>query len=468
MRKLACGIAACAVSLIGVVVAPSVLASSHREAPAIANDPAADNTDVYAWVSPGDHDKLTIVANWIPLEEPAGGPNFHRFSEHVLYEVHIARGPDSLEDVVTYQFRFSRLAPERVDVGDPDAPVGGGKEFFIQLADGLQTMFAWRIEDGEKELIAAGLPVAPPNIGPFTASLINGEPYDDIYVANNFVHDLDSGERLFAGPRDDGFYVDLGGVFDLASLRPAGVAQDGVSGFNTHSIAIEIPTETLTVDGAHPGTGASDENTLGIWASASRRQTTILKPGGRKVSYGPWVQVSRLGLPLINEAMIGLQDKDRFNGSHPADDLANFAGYILHPILVRDAEAVGIYAALGVDQAIVDSLKFDRFDIVETVNLAGDHAINTIGDVLRVDLGTDSSFPNGRSIPGGGQPHMEQADVVDVLVSVILTGADLPFGLLGDGVDYNDKPFLSEFPYLALPHEGFSEGHGVPTPPDAP
>ena len=194
-------------------------ASRHREAPAIANDPAADNTDLYAFVTPGTHDTLHIVSNWIPLEEPSGGPNFHRFSEQVLYEVKMARGADSLEDAITYQFRFSRLAPKKVDPADPAAGLGGGKEFFIQLAGSPQVMNVWRIDSNGKKLIGKKIPVAPPNIGPRTDAVAyqNGG-YDDAYAAS-FISDLDDGSKVWAGPRDDGFYVDLGGIFDLANLR---------------------------------------------------------------------------------------------------------------------------------------------------------------------------------------------------------------------------------------------------------
>ena len=436
------------------------LASSHREAPAISQDPAADNTDLYAWVD-RDGGNLVVVANYNPLNEPAGGPNFHSFSSSVLYEVNVARGPDSLRPVFTYQFEFRSPRPERVDAGDLDGPLVGGHQFFRQLSGQEQVLTVHRVEHetGRRRRMGARMPVAPPNIGPRTqAVLFEGAPYDDAFAAR-FIHDLDGGGRVFAGPRDDGFYVDLGGVFDLANLRPRGEAQDGVAGFNTMSIAIEIPLHALTADGEMPALAPSAENTLGIWATASRRKTTIRRNNGRVRSFGPWVQVSRLGLPLVNEVLIGIQDKDKFNASRPWQDLRRFAAYFLNPVVVRDAEAVGIYAALEVDPT---PFKSDRTDIINIISLNdGTRQINTVGDVLRVDIGTESAFPNGRPIPGGALPHQEQADVTDVLMTVILAGGALP---LGDNVDYNDKPFLDEFPFLALPHRGFDEGHGVPTP----
>jgi hypothetical protein len=183
------------------------------------------------------------------------------------------------------------------------------------------------------------------------------------------------------------------------------------------------------------------------------------------------VQVSRLGLPLINEVMIGLQDKDRYNRSTPSDDLASFAPYFLFPVIVRNAEAVGIYKELGVDSDTIEFLKSGdggkgRTDIVNAINLRdipskGAHNIQTVGDVLRVDLGIDSGFPNGRPLEGGKKPNQEQTDVTDALLSLILAANTLQ---VSDNVNGNDKDFLREFPFLALPHQGFDEGHGVPAP----
>ena len=456
-----------ALALMGATTLAS--ASSHREAPAIGFDPAADNTDVWAWVNDGAHDKLTIVAAYNPLEEPSGGPNYHEFSDDVLYEIHITRGNKSLEDVVTYQIQFSSTDYPYVDPGDLSKPVGGGKEFFSQLSGRKQTYWITKLtKDGNrvrKTVLGQGLAVAPINIGPNTNKVVYQTPkYDDAF-AGKFIHGLgfNGGEgRVFAGPRDDGFYVDIGRIFDLANLLQ-GTARDNVAGYNCHAIALEIPTATLTADGKPPAAGASDANTIGVWASASRRQVRILHRGPGESNFGSWVQVSRLGLPLVNEALIGLQDKDKFNRTKPANDVKNFGAYFLNPVVVRDAEAVGIYAALGVPQDVVNSLKSNRLDIIETINLKAsghDIPLSATGDVLRVDLGLDSRFPNGRPIPYGAAPNKEQADVTDVLLSVILAKGTLA---VSDGANANDKPYLTGFPYLALPHEGFSGGHGMPT-----
>ena len=469
--------------LMCLLMCASAQASSHREAPGIALDPAADNTDVYAWVKPGAHDKLYIVANWIPLEEPAGGPNFHAFDEDVRYEIHLARGPKSLDDVVAYYVYFDTKQPTRLE-GDDIAnseELFNGIQFFAQIAvpPPQQTYTVVKVEhfkgkDSKETVLIKDAPVAPVNIGPRTDAVVyqpaGSKVYDDAFAAT-FIKPVKGGGRVFAGPRDDGFYVDLGGIFDLANITAGRRSPtDGVAGYNTHSIALEIPTSELTGTGKAPTMGASDAQTLGVWSASSRRTVTIRRDGD-PLNFGPWVQVSRLGLPLVNEALIGMQDKDKYNRTQPRDDLENFAPYFLHPVIVRNADAVGIYDELKVDDATVEFLKhgedgMGRFDIIDTINLTdfpteGAHAIESIGDVLRVDLGIDSGFPNGRPIVGGAKPNQEQADVTDVLLSVILAAGTLP---ISDNVNSNDKNFLTEFPYLALPWQGFNEGHGKPAP----
>jgi hypothetical protein len=464
-----------AVALPGLITASTASASSHREAPAISLDPAADNTDVYAWVTSGAHDKLYVVANYIPLEEPSGGPNFHMFDPDVRYEVHIARGPDSLADAVSYYIRFKTKPLDRVasdDIGTNEE-LFNGIQFFSQIAatPPQQTYSVIKVERNKETVLISDAPVAPANIGPRTDAVVykpaSGK-YDDAFAAT-FIHNLKGGGRVFAGPRDDGFYVDLGGIFDLANITSGRKrATDGVAGFNVHSIVLEIPTEQLTGTGKAPRSGPSDAQTLGVWAAASRRKVTIRREDSTQ-SFGPWVQVSRLGLPLVNEALIGLQDKDRWNRSTPSDDLEYFAPYFLFPVIVRNAEAVGIYKELGVGDDTVEALKHGpdgqgRFDIIDAINLknfpsADAHAIKSIGDVLRVDLGIDSGFPNGRPLVGAKQRNQEQADVTDVLLTLLLSGGAIP---VSDNVDHNDRDFLSEMPFLPLPHQGFDEGHGQP------
>jgi Domain of unknown function (DUF4331) len=470
MKKTTSWMSAAASALFVLGIPGLALASSHREAPAIANDPAADNTDLYAWVEGGN---LVILANYIPLEEPAGGPNFHGFSDDVLYEIHIARGPSSLEDALTYQIRFDTTYPAYIDPTKPKATPASGQEFFAQISGAVQTYQITKIVNGEagSTLVNSGK-IAPPNIGPRTNAIAYGiapgTTYEQHFVggAGNVITPLGAGEgRAFVGPRDDGFYVDLGAVFDLAGLRPiAGKPGiDNVAGYNTHTIALEIPLKVAN-GGVDVKPGLSDAQTIGVWASASRRKTSILRKDNVPDVFGPWRQVSRLGLPLINEAVIGLQDKDRWNRLTPRDDLKYFGAYFLNPVIVRDAEFAGFYAAGGPlaacapDATALSGLKGNRTDIIGVINLAPAHKITSIGDVLRVDLGTNSGFPNGRALKKG--TNTEENDVTNTELNLLLCKLQVPPAFPWDGASNNDATFRVDFPYLAAPWEGFSQGHG--------
>jgi hypothetical protein len=459
-----------ALSVIGTTGVAS--ASSHREAPAIGEDPAADNTDLYAWV---EGTNLIILANYIPLEEPAGGPNFHKFSDEVLYEVHIARGGTSLADTLTYQVKFNSTAFPQQDPGDLNAPLIGGKEFFSQLAGSAQTYSVTKIVAGQAPVqLITGAAVAPPNIGPKTNEIAYGIPagktYEQFFVdeagAKNTVRSLGAAEgRVFAGPRDDGFSVDLGAIFDLAQLETVTMSAppfDNVKGYNTHTIALEIPL-TVANGGTAVTAGASNAQTIGVWASASRRKTRILRKNNDDDVFGPWVQVSRLGLPLINEVVIGLQDKDKYNRTQPKDDVKNFASYFLKPVIVRDANALGFYGTGGPFNGCpggFDQYKENRMDIltVITTNQIAPHSITAIGDVLRVDLGIASAFPNGRKVNKGTN---KEEDVTDIELSLLFCGLNAPWASgVPDGVDTNDATFKMTFPYLAAPWEGSRKGKG--------
>ena len=468
-------------------------ASSHREAPAIANDAAADNTDLWAWHE-GDAatGTLHVVAGYIPLQEPSGGPNYPKFSDDVLYEIHVARGSSSLDDVVTYQVKFTTAPLTKVDPADLAKPLGGGKEFYAQLAGSYaQTYSVTQVIAGKATVLVSGAEVPLPSIGPRTqvVGLMIGadKPAYEAYALSK-VKAIDFGGspgKVWAGQRDDGFYVDLAGTFDLANFHVADnlfgggpPAKDNVAGYNCHAISIDIPFAAIpkVADAAD-----KYKDRLGVWASASRRKVKILRNDGSEQWAGPWTQVSRMGMPLVNELIIGLQDKDKYNRTRPAGDVANFAGYILNPVIVRDAEAVGLYAALtaklgypAVDTACNGaSCESGRVDIVGALNIgAADFPLTSSGDVIRVDptLGA-AGFPNGRPLPDGSVTNIEN-DVTDVMASIALYG--FPTGLaggpgafcngtpckLGDGVNHNDTNYPGSFPYLATPWRGWDEGHG--------
>jgi hypothetical protein len=491
-----------AATVLALAAASQARASSHREALGILNDPCVDNTDVYAWVTPGTHENLYLIAGYNGLHEPGQGNQQTRLCDDVRYEFHIARGIGDLTDAVTYEVFFSSTPPTPVDTTNLALPPGGGKELLIQLSGGVQTYSVFkRVNGGARTMIASGLSVAPPNVGPRTDRIAYGlgpfDPavpehstvglYDDAFAAT-FIHDMGnngSEGRVWAGTRDDPFYLDEKGIFDIINVAPClpdaggvcqlaqrGTAKDVFAGFNLNMIAFEIPTTQLTGNGQpvpHNGT-AGDDTLLGIWAAESRRKVRVLLADGTNQNVGAWQQVGREGLPLVNAGLIGTQDQNRYLRTQPINDVANFGAYFLNPILVRDIEFVGIYAALGVPDATVQSLKSGRADILQAINLdafpaADSHHVpiapGTTGDVLRVDMAIDSQFPNGRSIPGGAQPNMEQVDVSDVLITVIASGGAIA---LDDGVFYNDKDYLTEFPWAALPHQGLFEGHGATTP----
>jgi len=478
MRKLTIGTLGAAFALAGLT--GTAAASSHREAPSTMNDPCIDNTDVYAWVKPGTRDKLYLIAGYNGLHEPGQGNQQTRLCDNVLYEFHIARGIGQLTDAVTYQIQFKTTAPARVTPSGT-TPVIGGAEVLTQISGFVQTYTVTKVENGTATVLGTDLKIAPANVGPRTDMAVYQVPggkYDDAYAAT-FINNLGtsgSEGRAFVGERDDPFYLDEKAIFDVLNLQPKGTAKDVFAGFNLNVIALEIPTTKVSGTGAmpaHQGT-PGDDTLIAVWASASRRKHTILRADGRDTAYGPWVQVGREGLPLINAGMIGVQDQDKYLRTTPLTDVANFAAYFLNPVLVRDLDFLGTYTALGVPAATVTMLKSNRTDILKTINLddiptAGAHhvpiAAGTTGDVLRVDLAIDSGFPNGRPLAGGcgGMTpcNKEQADVSDVLITVICSGGALP---LGDGVDYNDKNMLTAFPFAPLPWQGLTEGHGKTTP----
>ncbi|HET9959940.1 MAG TPA: DUF4331 domain-containing protein [Polyangiaceae bacterium] len=517
-------------ALLTTAFCGTALASSHREAPAIADDPAADNTDLYAWLCEQPSGKaLCVVANYNPLELPEGGPNYHKFSDDVLYQIHVthndAKGRPSLLDYIVFDIRFETDPIQRVDVADPKAPPGGGKEFFAQLSQAFSQKVSVRarysrgtdygnnsgfyFENEPSRVIFDRVPVAPPNIGQRTATFAYGNPnYDDF--AKTFIKSNKAGYRLFAGPRDDAFYVNLGQIFDLGAIvglnslngqpfrsqkydvnpnangtfanTDPTKALDGVAGFNVHSIALAIPLKELAPPGKEKefdeavNSGQPSNKTLfGVWASSMRRFITsgcfdnsrACRGGVR--GDGPWRQVSRLGLPLINEAVIGIQDKDKFNRTTPLHDVNNFGAYFLNPIIVRDVEAIGGYAQLGIDQ-VPDDFKFGRTDILQVINLddiptPGAHQVEIAngrtGDVLRVDVAVPSAFPNGRPLSGPAVKSGKEEDVTDIELSLLLSKLTVPISDYVNGPG-DGRKLLPEFPYLGSPFAGDTEGKGSP------
>ncbi|MBL7809486.1 MAG: DUF4331 domain-containing protein [Saprospiraceae bacterium] len=300
-----------------LMLAMSLRASSHREAPLIANDPLADNTDVYAFRSPDNPNTITIIACYIPAELPHGGPNFHTFGENIRYELHVDNDPAKPGDEITYRFTFKRTNEDpstffNIRLGKINAKTTYTCE---RSTDGGQT---WQT------IITNGM-VPPPNIGQRSIQSgvgLGAADYNSLMMSA--ILNANTGEKVFCGPVDDPFFVDLGGVFDLGNMpRQGGAAfRDGLGQFNCHAIAIQVPISTLLKAGV-PATPVSilDPNyVIGVWASASRKATRTLSAGGYTDS-GNWVQVSRLGMPLTNEAVIPIGYKDYWNALTPYQEL---------------------------------------------------------------------------------------------------------------------------------------------------
>ena len=451
-RTSVLGAAAAAALAAGSLAATGVLGSSHREAPKILADPTADNTDVYAFTAPDAPHSLTVVADWIPLEEPAGGPYFGKLDPRARYYVKIDNTGDGRADVA-YRWKFKQKFLK------PDSFLDQGN--FVQSYDLYKETYKGKKEHSHK--IASNVPVAPANAGPKTTP-----NYAATQAAT--IRGLSGGGKTFVGPSDDPFFVDLGAVFDGINIdkpgRPniglgnQGGGKDDVAGYNTHSFVLQVPESEVTRDGKSVSDAKAGNAAIGVWATTERRRVSVLRHGKRHGSR--WAQVSRLGNPLINEVIIPIGQKDKFNRTSPADDLKNFGKYALNP---EPARLLNALFKLGVKET-------DRTDIVQAL-LTGVPGLTKIGshpapaDTLKLNLGVPPSatpsrfgvlandlagFPNGRRLTD---------DVTDIELRVIAGallkpsegGKQIP---LGDGVDQNDHAFRSSFPYVALPTDGIT------------
>src|SRR5918997_508748 len=431
--------------------------SSHREAPNTSKDPTADDTDVYAFTAADAPGSLTVISNWIPFEDPAGGPNFYEFDPKARYYVNVDNTGDGRYDV-RYRFAFkTKIAiresfaaaiPEVTSLNDPQLNVRQSYDVVREEYKGGKLRRTSRV--------AKNVPVVPSNIGPKTMP-------DYASLSTQGVKSLSGGGKVFAGQTDDPFFVDLGTTFDSINFRSGtgnrGGGKDDVAGYNTNAIALQIPEAQVTRDGKAVSGADASNAVVGVWSSTERRalEVTNSSSGGS----GRWVQVSRLGNPLVNEVVIPLGQKDKFNRTQPQDDAKNYGKYVVEPELAKLMNAL---FDLGVKET-------DRTDIV-TALLTGVPGLTEIGsnpaaaDTLKINLGVppaetenrfgviagdNAGFPNGRRLGD---------DVVDIELRVIGGfllpeedgGKKLP---LGDGVDQNDKPFLTEFTYVAPPTSGY-------------
>jgi len=329
--------------------------SSHREAPQISKDPAADSTDLYAFVSPDVAGTVTIIANYVPLETPGGGPNFYEFADDVLYAVHIDNTGDGVPNI-SYEFRFTTVNRIPSSFLYNDGPITALTGAGAANWNRQQTYSLTRVNYGpqgwpfeaSRVLLGEGLPVPPCNIGPLSTPN---------YATNLAVPAIVSvasqgySATVFCGQRADGFYVDLGAVFDLGDLRPFEEAHNmfglpatglmsampGVNSLaasNVHSLALQVPIDQLTRNSSTPNSVNDPAAVIGAWTTASRQKVEILDGSGGVFGAGPFAQVSRLGNPLINELLIGIGQKDFWNTQFPAHD-KQFVGSYSNPLLAQ-------------------------------------------------------------------------------------------------------------------------------------
>lgn len=412
------------------------LASSHREAPLISNDPLADNTDVYAFKSPTNPENIVLIANYIPFEHPAGGPNFYTFGERVRYEVHVDNNAGTPGADIVYRFTFMKTNE------DPST------FFLIRLGkENLKTTYnCERSMDGGRTFttIISNGTVPPPNIGPRSIENktvgLGAASYDEL--ARKSIMTASTGERIFCGPVDDPFFVDLGGIFDVGNVRPNS-GRDAVAKFNCHSIVIEVPVSTLQKTGK-PVAVASNildpDYVIGVYASASRQRIRTFFSKGDVGMDGEYVQVSRLGMPLTNEAIIPIGLKDKWNAVKPSEDL-QFASYFVNPelALYMDDSQFGT-AVPGLSALRIQSRSLGAFDFrngkAGLFNLKGTAALN--GTAL-----SEAAF-GSVLLPNPTSPR-----AVDIL-PIFYTGVpNLPPYQLATGKGGNPlaagKPFINNF-----------------------
>jgi len=400
------------------------VASSHREAPLISEDPAADLTDVYAFRSPDKPDTVTIIANVLPGEDPGAGPNYYTFSPNARYNLKIDTSGDVSPDVI-YRFQFQRKTGQ----------------FF--LGDTAQPFTVTRQQGGKTTVVAKGT-TAPNNIGPRSTPDYPG-------LAQKSIVSFDGGRSAaFAGQRDDPFFGDIGAIFDLVAIRKGtgnmGGGKDFFAGYGVHTFGVQVPIARLAAKNA----------TIGVWASVDRRRVTTR--GAVTRSSGAWVQVNRLANPLVNEVIIPTGLKDVWNAQQPSQE-GQYRKYYETPIL---AAVINKLYKLGVPETGRDDLVAVLLTGVPQLNFTGPR----LADLLRVNLGIpvtakanrmgvlagdNQGWPNGRRLGD------DVIDIAEQAVAGFLKGTKLP---LGDGVNRDDRKLLGSFPYIADPQSGFDNTKG--------
>ncbi|HWD97225.1 MAG TPA: DUF4331 domain-containing protein [Acidimicrobiales bacterium] len=462
--------------------------SSHREAPEIAKDPVADSTDLYAFVSPDKPTTVTIIANYIPLESPDGGPNFYEFGDDVLYSINIDNDGDGVADV-TYEFEFRSENTIPTTFLYNDGPIDS-----LTSASWNRRQFynVTRVaKRGSSEVLARNVPCPPCNIGPLSTP-------NYAALASAAIFGMSNGRQVFAGQRAEAFFVDLGAIFELGTLRPIAnlhatfglpglAAMPGVNStaaVNVHSIAIQVPITDIAYNGVAPTNSAVAKSSVGVWTTASRRKARVLGSNGESgVGTGPFVQVSRLGNPLFNEVLVPLSQKDKWNAQPPKDD-RQYANGVAHPELASLLNV--LYPGAFANLAAYTKPRADLEAILLTGIPAGvvsptfsTFTGNTQADMLRLNLAIPpASKPSALGVLGGdvaGYPNGRRVtdDVVTIELQAV-AGATIPLvdktftpdkaiADVSDGVTGAGLTLLSSFPYLGTPYSGYSVTPGTAT-----
>ena len=412
-------------------------ASSHREAPLLAGDPLVDSTDVYAFVSPDRPDTVTLISSWIPFEEPAGGPNFYKFEDGTWYDINVDNDGDAQPDYV-YRWIFKTETKNRNTF-----LYNTGSVTSLDDAD-LNVVQTYTLQVIYKGTVEA-------TVGPVRALYNNvGAPSTPSFFGNGtgvtgFTHPSGGAGLTFAGQTDDPFFLDLR-VFNLlygADLSQVG--DDTLKGFNVHTTAVQVPKAALRRGSTGP--------VVGVWTTASRPATRVLNADGTQTLSGNFVQVSRLGMPLVNEVVIPIGQKDRFSASKPLDD-GQFLSYVQTPELAQLLELIYGVKAPATPRTDLVSVFLTGVPGLnqppgvrasEMLRLNTDVAPNPNPHRLGVLGGDLAGFPNGRRLTD---------DVVDISVQVVAGALVGQPNMLGDGVDRNDVPLLSSFPYVGIAHSG--------------
>ena len=475
-------------AVLTLCVSAPVFAASHREAPLIANDPAADITDFYVFRSWQDDSKAILIMNVIPGQEPGSGPNYFNFADDVLYEIHVDNNKNNIAGNITYQIRFKTEIRQPgnvfplayVALPPITALTGSGSEGLLVR----QSYTVTEVRSGQqpKDLGTGPMYAVPSNVGARTTP-----NYEQLAVKGVFP--LKNGGRVFVGQRDETFYIDLGGTFDTLNLHvspilsPAddandalllGTARDTFSGFNVNTIALEIPIGDLM--------GPNGNKLIGAYGSTSRPKVTVIKKNGDRDNSSRFIQVARMSNPLVNELIIPTNMKDKWNATD-AEEEAEFTQFNCNPAVTTALNLVfqTNFPTTNREDLINALLRYSPGPPL----CGGGKSNETLADFVRVDLNVPPTAPasqrrlgplahdeNGNAapdkagFPNGRRPNDDTTDVVLRVVAGILTNSSVPN--LGDGVNFNigsvggsktSNGIATAFPFLPTPHDGRDRRH---------